>query len=79
MTHRRYRDQGRVDLLEQRKNRYKSSVGAKGKHPFLVLKRLFGIAKVHYRGIAKNAERPYVACALVNVFQLRRPRLRLAT
>jgi len=37
-----------------------------------------GFAKVRYRGIAKNAERLYVACALVNIFQLRRPLLRLA-
>jgi len=79
MTHRRYRYQGPVDLVEQRKNRYKSSVHAKGKHHFLVLKRLFGFAKVRYRGIAKNAERLYVACALVNIFQLRRPLLRMAT
>ena len=79
MTHRRYRYQGRVDRVEQRKNRYKSTVRAKGEHPFLVLKRLFGFAKVRYRGIAKNAERLYVACALVNIFQLRRPLLRLAT
>ena len=26
-------------------------------HPFLRLKRLFGYAKVRYRGLAKNAER----------------------
>ncbi len=26
-------------------------------HPFLRLKRLFGHAKVRYRGLAKNAER----------------------
>ena len=79
MTHRRYRYQGRVDLIEQRKNRYKSTVRAKGEHPLLVLKRIFGFAKVRYRGIAKNAERLYVACALVNIFQLRRPLMRLAT
>ena len=79
MTHRRYRYKDRVNLIERRKNRYKSSVRAKGEHPFLVLKRLFGFTKVRYRGIAKNAERLYVACALVNIFQLRRPLLRMAT
>ena len=43
--------------VEQRatKNRNKSRVRAIGEHPFLVLKRLFGFAKVCYRGIAKNA------------------------
>jgi IS5 family transposase len=79
LTHRRYRYRGRVDVIEQRKNRHKSHVRAKVEHPFLVLKRLFGFAKVRYRGIAKNAQRLYVACALVNIFQLRRPLLRLAT
>jgi hypothetical protein len=33
------------------------------------------LPKVHYRGIAKNAQRLFVACALVNVYQLRRPLL----
>jgi IS5 family transposase len=79
MTHRRYRYRGRTDVIEQRNNHNKSRVRARGEHPFLVLKRIFGFAKVRYRGIAKNAERLYVACALLNVFQLRRSLLRLAT
>jgi IS5 family transposase len=78
MTNRRYRYRGKVDVVEQRKNRNKSHVRAKVEHPFLVLKRIFGFAKVRYRGIAKNAERLYVACALINLFQLRRSLLRLA-
>lgn len=40
MTQRRYRYRGRVNLIEQRKNRYKLPVRAKSEHPFLVLKRL---------------------------------------
>jgi IS5 family transposase len=77
-THRRYRRAGKVDPVERRKNRSKSRVRARGEHPFLILKRVFGFAKVRYRGIAKNAERLNVACALVNLFQLRR-RLLCAT
>jgi IS5 family transposase len=77
-THRRYRRAGKVDRVERRKNRFKSRVRARGEHPFLILKRVFGFAKVRYRGIAKNAERLNVACALVNLFQLRR-RLLCAT
>jgi hypothetical protein len=73
MTQRRYRYRDHIDWLERRKNRPKSSVRARVEHPFFVLKRVFGFAKVRYRGIAKNAERLYVACALVNIFQLRRP------
>ncbi|MGH8552955.1 MAG: IS5 family transposase [Methylococcales bacterium] len=57
---------------ERSKNRNKSKVRAKGEHPFLVIKRIFGFAKVCYRGIAKNANRLFVACALANLFMLRR-------
>jgi len=57
---------------ERSKNRNKSKVRAKGEHPFLVIKRLFGFAKVCYRGIAKNANRLFVACALANLFMVRR-------
>jgi transposase, IS5 family len=67
MTQRRYRYRDRIDWLERRKNRHKSTVRAR-----------VGFTKVRYRGIAKNAERLYVACALVNIFQLRRPLYQLA-
>ncbi len=58
-------------------NRTKSRVRARGEHPFLILKRVFGFSKVRYRGLMKNATRLYVACALVNLFIVRRPLLRL--
>jgi len=57
---------------ERSRNRNKSKVRAKGEHPFLVIKRIFGFAKVCYRGIAKNANRLFVACALANLFMVRR-------
>ena len=41
-------------------NRRKSSVRSKVEHPFLTLKRLWGFAKVRYRGLAKNANRAFV-------------------
>jgi len=47
-------------------------------YAFLVLKKIFGFTKVRYRGIAKNLERLQVACALVNLYQLRRVLLRAA-
>ena len=62
--------------VERAKNRNKSKVRAKGEHPFLVIKRLFGFTKVCYRGIAKNANRLFVACALANLFMVRRTLLR---
>lgn len=35
---------------------------------FVVVKRIFGFAKVRYRGIAKNAERPNITYVLMNLF-----------
>lgn len=65
-----------LSALERAQNRNKSKVRAKGEHAFLVIKRLFGFAKVCYRGIAKNANRLFVACALANLFMVRRTLLR---
>jgi len=66
-TNRRYRYKGRVDEVQRRKNRFKSHIRARVEHPFLVIKRIFGFAKVRYRGLKKNAQRLYVACALTNL------------
>lgn len=69
----RYR---RLTAVERAQNRTKSSVRAKVEHPLLVLKRIFGFKKVRYRGIAKNANRLFVACGLVNLYMTRRLLLR---
>ena len=45
----------------------KSSVRSKVEHPFLIVKRQFGYAKVVYRGIAKNLNRFYVLFASANL------------
>lgn len=76
-TNRRYRHRGVVDEIEREKNRTKSRIRAKGEHPFLILKRVFGFAKVCYRGLAKNAHRLFVACALVNLHRVRHRLIRL--
>ena len=39
---------------------------------------IFGFVKVRYRGLAKNASRLFVACALANLYIVRRRLLRLA-
>lgn len=75
-TNRRYRHRGVVDEAERERNRTKSSVRAKVEHPFHVIKRVFGFVKVCYRGLAKNAQRLFVACALANLFMARRHLLR---
>jgi 5-methylcytosine-specific restriction endonuclease McrA len=71
-TNRRYRHRGVVDEVERAKNRTKSKVRAKVEHAIGVIKRVFGFAKVRYRGLKKNAHRLLVACALANLFIARR-------
>jgi transposase, IS5 family len=78
-TNRRYRHRGVVDLVERGKNRTKSKVRAKVEHSIGVVKRVFGFAKVRYRGLAKNAHRLLVTCALANLFIARRHLLRRQT
>jgi IS5 family transposase len=74
MTCRRTRYKDRVDELQKKKNRSKSSVRAKVEHPFRILKRIFGFDKVRYRGLAKNHHRLCACFALVNLY-LHRKRL----
>jgi IS5 family transposase len=64
----------RLDELQKKKNRSKSSVRAKVEHPFRILKRVFGFDKVRSRGIAKNHHRLCANFALVNLY-LHRKRL----
>ena len=54
-------------------NRRKSSVRSKVEHPFLTLKRIWGFAKVRYRGLAKNANREFAMLALINLSKWGRP------
>jgi len=52
-------------------------VRAKVEHPFLIIKRIFGFAKTRYKGLAKNAHRLFVTCALTNLYLMRRRLWRL--
>lgn len=54
------------------RNRRLSRVRATVEHPFLVVKRLWGHAKVRYRGIKKNLAQMCTLFALANVFRVRR-------
>ena len=71
-THRRYRYKDRIDEVERAKNRTKSTVRSKVEHVFGVMKLKFGFVKVRYRGLAKNANRLFATCALVNLFLVRK-------
>jgi IS5 family transposase len=53
-------------------NRARSRTRARGEHPFLVVKRLWGFTKVRYRGLAKNLARAQTLFALANLYAVRR-------
>jgi IS5 family transposase len=57
---------------ERTRNRTKSKVRAKVEHAFLVIKRIFGWAKVRYRGLAKNTHWLQISCGLANLYVARR-------
>ena len=71
-TQQRYRYKGRVDEAQRENNRVKSKVRSRVEHVFAVMKLKFGFVKVRYRGLAKNANRLFATCALVNLFLARR-------
>lgn len=52
-------------------NQARSRIRAHVEHPFLVVKRLWGFAKVRYRGLAKNLARAFAAFALANLYLVR--------
>ena len=58
---RRKLDPGSEEALAEK---CKASVRAKVEHPFLKAKRVFGYAKVRYRGLAKNTQRPGAAAGV---------------
>lgn len=67
----RQRKDGEVDEAKRTKNRNKSKIRARVKHVLAVVKRLWGFAKVRYRGLAKNACRAFTALALANIYLAR--------
>jgi IS5 family transposase len=67
-----YRSRPLTDA-DRKTNRRKSSVRSKVEHPFLTLKRIWGFAKVRYRGLAKNANRAFAMLALINLSKWGRP------
>ena len=52
---------------EELAEKLKASVRAKVEHPFQKVKRVFGYAKVRYRGLAKNTERLALLFGLGNL------------
>lgn len=61
-----------LSKTQRARNRRLSRVRATVEHPFLVVKRLWGHAKVRYRGISKNLAQMHTLFALANVYRVRR-------
>ena len=56
---------------QRARNRRLSRIRAIVEHPFLVVKHLWGHAKVRYRGLAKNLAQMHTLFALVNLYRAR--------
>jgi IS5 family transposase len=68
----RVNKRGKRTKYWDRINATRSRVRARCEHPFHVVKRLWGFAKVRYRGLAKNTTRAYAAFALANLYLVRK-------
>lgn len=64
-----------MDALSEQIERVKAGIRARVEHPFRVLKRQFGHAKVRYRGLAKNTAQLHTLFALANLWMVRRKQL----
>jgi len=76
MTQRRASRGNPLSAEERAKNATKSRGRAKGEHPLLIIKRIFGFTQVRYRGRAKNATRFAVLYALAHLYIARRVLMR---
>ena len=62
---------GRAKARVQKHEHRKASVRAKVEHPFRVIKRQFGLAKVRFRGLQKNTSHLLTLFALSNLWMAR--------
>ena len=69
---------GRRKAAAQKREHRKASVRAKVEHPLRVIKRQFGLAKVRFRGLAKNTAHVVTLFALSNLWMARRQLLAMA-
>jgi len=53
-------------------NTSRSRTRARGEHAFRVVKRLWGFAKVRYRGLMKNTARAFATFAMANLYMVRK-------
>ncbi len=65
------------ELISKVLERMKSKVRACVEHPFHIIKNIFGLKKVRYKGLAKNTAQLYTLFALANLLITRKRRDRL--
>ncbi len=71
LTQRRGRGYKYLSEMQRAIKRKRSKVRARVEHAIGIIKRVFGFAKVRYRGMAKNGDRLFVAAALANLYMVR--------
>lgn len=59
------------DALIDQLEKLKAGIRAKVEHPFRVIKRQFGFAKVRYKGLKKNTAQLITLFALSNLWMVR--------
>jgi IS5 family transposase len=64
--------EGRAKARARKQEHQKASIRAKVEHPFRVIKRQFGLAKVRFKGLAKNTAHVVTLFALSNLWMARR-------
>jgi len=67
-----------IKATARKREHRKASVRAKVEHPFRVIKRQFGLAKVRFRGLAKNTAHVITLFALSNLWMARRQLMAMA-
>jgi IS5 family transposase len=78
-SNRRWKTKLRVYPEVREQNRIKSKTRARVEHVFATMKLQFGFTKVRFRGIAKNLNRLFATCALVNLCTARKHLVALPT
>ena len=75
---RKWRDTPRIGWMIELAERDKASLRAKVEHPFRLIKRRVGYARVRYRGLMKNAAQLMTLFALSNLWMARHRLRRMA-
>lgn len=57
---------------QKKVNQSRSRTRARGEHAFRIVKRLWGFARVRYRGLMKNTARAFATFALANLYLVRK-------